>query len=64
MKRVATSVIEVRDGRVKNYGRDYDAYLYAVKNEIEEGERQRSGSNSASQSSDDKGTKKTKNAVG
>lgn len=43
MKRVATSVIEVRDGRVRNYGRDYDAYLDAVNKEIEEGERQRAG---------------------
>ena len=41
MQRVATSVLEVRDGRVRNYGRDYDAYLYAVNKEIEEGERQR-----------------------
>ena len=43
MKQVATSVIEVRDGRVRNYGRDYEAYLYAVNKEIEDGERQRSG---------------------
>src|SRR5690606_2496060 len=30
MKRLATSVIEVRDGHVRNYGGDYDSYLYAV----------------------------------
>ncbi len=41
MKRVATCVIEVRDGRVTNYGRDYEAYLFAVNKEIDEGERER-----------------------
>ncbi len=41
MKRVATCIIEVRDGRVVNYRGDYEAYLYAVNKEIEEGERER-----------------------
>lgn len=41
MRRVATCVIEVRDGRVNNYGADYDAYLYSVNKEIDEGERER-----------------------
>src|SRR5262249_15639584 len=40
LKRVATSIIEVRDGRVVNYLGDYDAYLYYVTKEIEEGERE------------------------
>ncbi len=40
MKRVATSVIEVRDSRAKKYFGDYDAYLFAVNKEIDEGERQ------------------------
>ena len=40
MSRVATSVIEVRSGRVVNYRGDYDAYLYAVNKEIDEGERE------------------------
>jgi len=40
MHRVATSVIEIRDGRAKNYIGDYDAYLYAMNKEIDEGERQ------------------------
>lgn len=41
MSRIATSVIEVRDGHVTNYGGDYEAYLYAVNREIDEGERTR-----------------------
>lgn len=40
MKEVATSIIEVRDGNARNYGGDYEAYLYAVNKEIEEGERE------------------------
>ncbi len=40
LKRVATSIIEVRDGRVVNYLGDYESYLYSVTREIEEGERE------------------------
>jgi ATP-binding cassette subfamily F protein 3 len=40
MKRVATSIVEVRDGTAKTYGGDYEAYLYYVNKEIEEGERE------------------------
>ena len=41
MKRVATCVVEVRDGHVRNYNGDYDAYVYAVNKEIDDGERER-----------------------
>lgn len=40
MKRVATSIVEVRDGRVVNYRGDYEAYLYMVNKEIDDGERE------------------------
>jgi ATP-binding cassette subfamily F protein 3 len=38
MERVATDVVEVRDGRVANHPGGYDAYLYSVTQEIAEGE--------------------------
>lgn len=47
VRRIATSVIEVRDGRARNYGGDYEAYLYSVNNEIEDGERERNTSKMA-----------------
>lgn len=39
-KRVATCIVEVRDGRVTHYGGQYDAYVDRVNKEIEEGERE------------------------
>ncbi|MBM3982461.1 MAG: ABC-F family ATP-binding cassette domain-containing protein [Planctomycetes bacterium] len=39
-KQVATSVIEVRDGRVALYSGKYDEYVYRVNKEIEAGERE------------------------
>lgn len=47
VKRVATNVIEVGSGRARNYNGDYDAYLYAVNKEIEDGERERAGNKMA-----------------
>ncbi|MDA8744464.1 ABC-F family ATP-binding cassette domain-containing protein [Rubripirellula amarantea] len=43
VRRVATHVVEVRDGRVKLYFGNYDSYLESVEGEIDEGERERSG---------------------
>jgi ATP-binding cassette subfamily F protein 3 len=40
MKRVATCIVEVRDGRVTNYNGQYQAYLEQVNKEIEAGERE------------------------
>ncbi len=40
MHRVATSVIEVRDARAKNYSGGYEAYLYYVNQEVDAGERE------------------------
>ncbi|HEX3727055.1 MAG TPA: ABC-F family ATP-binding cassette domain-containing protein, partial [Pirellulales bacterium] len=40
MHRVATCIIEVRDGHVVNYRGDYEAYLYSVNKEIEDRERE------------------------
>ncbi len=41
MSRLATNIIEVRDGTAKNYGGDYEAYLYYINKEIDDGERAR-----------------------
>ena len=47
MKRIATNIVEVRDGSVKNYMGDYDAYLYYINREIEEGDRETGSTNRA-----------------
>ncbi len=39
LKRVATLIVEVRDGRVLNYRGDYEAYLYSINKEIDEAEQ-------------------------
>src|SRR6185503_10475635 len=39
-RRVASNIVEVRDGRVTNYSGQYDAYVYKVNQEIEAGERE------------------------
>ena len=39
-KRIASCIVEVRDGRVTSYSGHYDAYVYKVNQEIEAGERE------------------------
>jgi ATP-binding cassette subfamily F protein 3 len=39
MKRVATSIIEVGRGTARTYAGDYDAYLYYINQEIDDGRR-------------------------
>jgi ATP-binding cassette subfamily F protein 3 len=39
-KRVATCIVEVRDGRVTGYSGEYEAFVYRVNKEIEDGERE------------------------
>jgi ATP-binding cassette subfamily F protein 3 len=58
MKRVATSVIEVRDGTAKNYLGDYDAYVYSISQEIDEGRRDTA--TKGKKNSDSGGGKKSK----
>jgi ATP-binding cassette subfamily F protein 3 len=41
VRRIATTIVEVRDGRVRNYSGSYDDYIYYVNKEIEDGERER-----------------------
>ena len=57
MKRIATSIVEVRDGNAKNYLGDYDAYLYYINKEIDEGEREAANTKNASAPPDAKFTK-------
>ena len=51
MKRVATSIVEVRDGHVTNYRGDYEAYLYYVNKEIDDGEREQAARTAATRTS-------------
>jgi len=39
--KIATCIIEVRDGRVTTHGGNYDSYVYKVNKEVEAGERER-----------------------
>ena len=50
MRRLATNIIEVRDRTAKNYEGDYDAYLYYINKEIDDGERERNPKSKGSQS--------------
>jgi ATP-binding cassette subfamily F protein 3 len=59
MKRVATCIIEVRDGHVTNYRGDYEAYLYSVNKEIDEGEREQAKGLSKAPSSATKSASKS-----
>ncbi|MFG0263484.1 MAG: ATP-binding cassette domain-containing protein, partial [Novipirellula sp. JB048] len=62
MRRVATCVIEVRDGSVKNHFGDYDSYLAAIEKEVDDGEVAR-GKN-AGKSPAPKGVKASKGGGG
>ena len=46
MGRVATTVIEVRDGTARDYMNNYDAYLLSINQEIEQGDRSTSSQKS------------------
>ncbi len=39
LRRVASSIVEVRDGRIVNYRGDYESYLYSVNKEIDDAEQ-------------------------
>jgi len=62
VQRVATNVIEVRDGGARNYGGNYEAYLYSVNKEITDGERERAG-NKLAAAPQDKATTTAKAAM-
>jgi len=57
LKRVATSVIEVHDGRVVNYRGDYDAYLYSVNKEIDNAEQEQPARREKARASANKSSK-------
>ena len=47
MSRVATNIIEVRDGCARNYLGGYDSYLYSINQEIADGNRETATSQKA-----------------
>jgi ATP-binding cassette subfamily F protein 3 len=64
VRRIATNIIEVRDGKVRNYAGTYDDYLYYVNKEIEEGERERATNRMAAPPASKPGTKADRPASG
>ncbi|REK10446.1 MAG: ABC transporter ATP-binding protein [Planctomycetota bacterium] len=58
--RMATAVVEVRDGRVVNYPGSYEAYVYAVNKEIDEGERELAAKSSPGKAKPSRGGGKKK----
>lgn len=48
VQRVASSVIEVKDGSARLYSGDYESYVYSINQSVEEGERERAAEKSAS----------------
>ncbi len=63
VKRIATNVIEVKGGRARNYNGDYDAYVYSVNKEVEDGERERTGNKLAAAPAAKAGSPKAKAAL-
>ncbi len=64
MSRLATDIIEVRDGTAKNYGGDYEAYLYYINKEIEDGERTRAPTRSKAKKAKTEADAKTSAQLG
>jgi ATP-binding cassette subfamily F protein 3 len=57
LKRVATSIVEVCDGRVVNYRGDYEAYMYSINKEIDDAEQAQPARRAKSPSPADKSSK-------
>lgn len=60
VRRVATRVIEVKDGKVKLYYGDYDEYIRSMEAEVDEGERARGGTSGGKKSKKSDGGPKGK----
>lgn len=60
VRRIATQVIEVQDGRVADYPGDYETYLYRVEKEIDDHEAARGVSRGETASKDKTGGKKAR----